>query len=87
MKALDIFFLTHGFNQEDYVISNYDNTCIRNKDLFKAGYEAKNELIQKRIDEITAEIKELSDSSMKTSFKLTALRAVKKELKSLLVSE
>jgi len=44
-------------------------------------------LIQKRIDEITAEIKELSDGSMKTSFKLTALRAVKKELKSLLVSE
>ena len=43
--------------------------------------------IQKRINEITAEIKELSDGSMKTSFKLTALRAVKKELKSLLVSK
>jgi len=87
MKAIDIYFLIYGFNQEDYVISNYDNTCIRNKDLFKAGYEAKNELIQKRIDQITTEIKGLADGSMKTSFKLNSLRAVKKELKSLLVSE
>jgi len=84
MEAIDIFFLTHGFNQDDMVISNHGNTFIRNKDLFIAGYTAKNEQIQKRIDEITAEIKELTDGSMKTSFKLTALRATKKELKALL---
>lgn len=43
------------------------------------------DFISLRIEELTAEIKSLSDGSMKTSFKLTALRAVKKELKSLLV--
>lgn len=43
------------------------------------------DFISRRIEEITAEIKNLTDSSMATSFKLNSLRAVKKELKSLLV--
>jgi len=87
MKALDIYFLKQGINQDDMIFAHRAGEHKRNKDLFKAVYEAKNELIQKRIDEITTEIKDLADGSMATSFKLTALRAVKKELKSLLVSE
>lgn len=43
------------------------------------------DFISRRIEEITIEIKNLTDSSMATSFKLNSLRAVKKELKSLLV--
>nr|DAI89650.1 MAG TPA: early protein [Caudoviricetes sp.] len=87
MTALDTYFLTHGFNQEDYVISNYDNTCIRDKDLFLAGYEAKNEYIQKRIEEITTEISSITDLSMSSGARLNRLRGIKKELKSLLVLE
>lgn len=84
MTPLEIYFLKEGLNKGDYVHSNYFPSYVTTENIFKAGYEAKNEQIQKRIEEITIEIKNLTDSSMSTLFKVSDLLAVKKELEQLL---
>lgn len=85
MTQLDKFFLENGYNKEDYVISNfYPYNYIKNKDLFIAGFNAKNEVIQKKIDEITAELKTITDGNMSSGQRLNRLRGQKKILKELL---
>lgn len=85
MKIIDKFFLENGYNKEDYVISNfYPYNYIKNKDLFIAGFNAKNEVIQKKIDEITAELKTITDGNMISGQRLNRLRGQKKILKELL---
>ncbi len=84
MKTVDEFFLIGGYNQEDIICSNFGTVYIRNKDLFIAGFNAKNEIIQNKIDEITAEIKTITGFSMSDGQKLNRLRGQKKILKELL---
>ena len=76
-----------GIMPETMIISNYPGTYVRIEHIFNAGYEARNGQIQKRIDEITSEIKSIKDMSMSSGQKLIRLRGIKKELKSLLISE
>lgn len=88
MKLTDKFFLEGGYNKEDYVVSNfYPYNYIKNKDIFIAGFNAKNEIIQNKIDEIAAELKTITDGSMASGQKRIRLRGQKKLLKELLILE
>lgn len=84
-KLLNAYFLSNGYNKEDIVCGHFGSTYVRNKDLWAAGYNARNEQIQKRIEELTDEIKSITDGSMASGQKLIKLRGQKKELKNLIV--
>lgn len=76
-----------GLIPETIVLSNYGEEYVQIQDIFNAGCNSRNEKISKIINDITSEIKSITDGSMKSGQQLIKLRGQKKILKELLTLE